>query len=184
MSGITHISTAARRHARALAELADEEGQAEAVSADLEALARALEASAELARFITSPLHGPQQQQAVLQALAEKMKLAELTRRFLSVLVENRRLALLEEVIAAWRQLQAARRGETKVRAITAEPLNATQRKKLEAVLKKALGQQVDIDNSVNPDILGGLVLHVGSRMIDASVRQRLNALKGRLKGV
>ncbi len=178
------ISGVAWRYARALSDLAAEQGVEEAISADMEALAGALEESRDFAVFVASPLFNAEQQGAVLDALASKMKLHELTARFLRVLAENRRLALLGEVIAAWRQLQARARGETKVEAITAEALSAAQRKKLAAALKKVLSREVDIDNTVDPDIIGGLVLRIGSRMIDASVKQRLNALKGALKGV
>ena len=178
------ISGVAWRYARALFDLAGEQGAQEAVSADMDALARALEESEDFAEFVASPLLNAEQQGAVIDALAKKMKLQDLTARFLRVLAQNRRLALLGEVIAAFRQLQAQARGEMKVEAITAQELTASQRKKLAATLKKALSREVDIDNTVNPDIIGGLVLRVGSRMIDASVRQRLNALKGALKGV
>jgi len=184
MSGIVHISGAAWRYARALADLAGEQKAVEAVDADMQALAAALNESADFARFIASPLYDAARQRAVLEALADKMKLHELTRRFLLVLAANRRLALLREAIAAWQKIQAEARGEMRVQAITAQPLTDAQRKKLAASLNKALKRKVDIENSVNENILGGLVLRIGSRMIDASVRQRLNALKGMLKGV
>ncbi len=184
MAAATRISTAARRYARALADLAEEADAVDAVEKDLEGLAAALEASEELARFIASPLYGGDVQRAVMKALLDKLGAHELSHRFIDTLIDNRRLALLPDVVAAWRALRAEQRGELSVEAITAEPMSAAQRKRLAAALKDALDRKVEIINSVNPDIIGGLVLRIGSRMIDASVRQRLNALKGVLKGV
>ncbi len=184
MSEAVNISAAAWRYAQALSDLAEESGSAEAVAADMQALREVLDAAPDFARFIASPLYGVERQVAVLQAVAEKLGLQDIVRRFLELLARNRRLALLPDVVAAWQRLQVERRGEVSVEAITATPLSGSQQKKLQAELKKSLGQAVEIRNSVDPDILGGLVLRIGSRMIDASVRQRLNALKGVLKGV
>ncbi len=184
MAVATRISTAALRYARALAELAEEAGAVDAVEQDLETLAAALTEAADFSRFIASPLFGGEVQRRVMDALLDALGAHDLTRRFIHTLIANRRLALLPEAIAAWRRLRAERRGELSVEAVTAAPMTAAQRKKLAAALKTALKREVDIVNSVNPDIIGGLVLRVGSRMVDASVRQRLNALKGVLKGV
>jgi len=177
-------SGAAGRYAKALLELAGEAGALDAVERDLRSLATALEESEDLSRFIRSPLYKAAQQRAALHAVLDGLKTHDLTRRFVDTLIANRRLALLPGVIAAYQRLLAERRGEMEVVAITAEPMSAAAQKKLAGKLKEALDRKVDIVNTVDPDIIGGLVLRIGSRMIDASVRHRLDALKNALKGV
>ncbi len=177
-------SGAAGRYAKALVELAEEAGAVDAVERDAQALAAALAESEELARFVRSPLFKTDQQRAVMQAILDKAQAHDLTRRLVDTLIANRRLALLADVLAACRRLLAERRGEVEVEAITAQPMTAAAQKKLAGVLNKALARKVEIVNTVNPDIIGGLVLRIGSRMIDASVKHRLDALKSALKGV
>jgi len=184
MSAQASISGVAMRYARALLELAHEQKAVDAVAADMVALQEAISESEELARFVSSPLFGAQQQGAVFKALLDKLKAHELSRRLVEVLIANGRLSLLAQVARAFQALLARERGEVSVRAITAEPLGAAQRKKLEGALARALGRKVEVDNEVNPEIIGGLVLHVGSRMVDASVKRRLASLQGMLKGV
>jgi F-type H+-transporting ATPase subunit delta len=184
MSAQASISGVAMRYARALFELAHEQKAVDAVASDMAALEKAISESHELARFVSSPLFGAQQQRAVFEALLGKMKAHALSRRLVEVLIANGRLGLLAQVARGFQALLARERGEVSVRAITAEPLGAAQRKKLQDALARALGRKVDVDNEVNPEIIGGLVLHVGSRMIDASVRSRLFSLQGMLKGV
>ena len=184
MAAATRISAAALRYARALAELAQAARVVDAVEGDLEGLAAALAVSDKLARFIASPLHGDEVQRKVMDAVLDRLQAHDLTRRFVHTLIANRRLALLDDIIAAWHQLRAEERGEVAVEAITAEPMPAAQRERLAAALNEVLDRKVEIINSVNPDIIGGLILRIGSRMVDASIRQRLNALKGVLKGV
>ena len=175
---------AAGRYAKALADLAEEAGALDAVERDLEALATALDDSEELSRFIRSPLYKGAQQRAVMHAILDKAGAHALVRGLIDTLIANRRLALLPAVMDAFRRLLAERRGELEVVAITAEPMSAAAQKKLAGRLKDALQRKVDIVNTVDPDIIGGLVLRIGSRMIDASVRHRLDALKSALKGV
>ena len=175
---------AAGRYAKALADLAEDAGALDAVERDLNALAGALDDSDELARFIRSPLFKVVQQRAVMHAILDKAQAHELTRGLLDALIANRRLALLPGVISAYQRLLAERRGEMEVVAVTAEPMSIAARKKLAGALKDALKRKVDVVNTVDPDIIGGLVLRIGSRMIDASVKHRLEALKSALKGV
>jgi len=175
---------AAGRYAKALADLAEEAGALDAVERDLKALAAALDDSEELSRFIRSPLFKAAQQRAVMHAILDKVKPHDLVRGLVDTLIANRRLALLPQVIATFLRLLAERRGELEVVAITAEPMSAAAKKKLAGKLNDALARKVDIVNTVDPDIIGGLVLRIGSRMIDASVRHRLDALKSALKGV
>ncbi len=178
-----NISEAAMRYAQALQSLAEEQKQEDAVSADLDALSDALAASDELRRFIHSPLHDAAAQQRGMTAILEKLGSGELTRRLTLLLIRNRRLALLPEIIAAWRVIVARKKGAVTAVVISAKALTATQKKKVETALKKALGGSVSIENEVDPELIGGLVVRVGSRMIDTSIRTRLNSLKAVLKG-
>ncbi len=173
-------SNVARRYARALFELARERGALDAVAADMRALLRVVDEVPGFARFLKSPLPDARAQTSAMRAILETLDAHELSRGLATVLVRNRRLALLDEVARAWLALLARDRGEVRVRAITAEPLGEAQAR----ALREALGEGVVVDNDVDPSIIGGLVLRVGSRMIDASVKHRLTALKGMLKGV
>ncbi|WP_038035504.1 F0F1 ATP synthase subunit delta [Thermopetrobacter sp. TC1] len=178
-----NISEAAMRYAQALHALAEEQGQEDAVGADLDALSEALAASEELKRFIKSPLHDAAAQERGMTAILDKLGSGELTRRLVLLLIRNRRLALLPEVIAAWRAIVAKKKGEVSAVVVSAKALTAAQKKKVESALKKALGGGVSIENEVDPELIGGLVVRVGSRMIDTSIRTRLNSLKAVLKG-
>ena len=178
-----NISEAAMRYAQALHSLAEEQGQEDAVGADLDALAKALSESEELMRFIKSPLHDAATQERGMTAIMDKLGTGALARRLVLLLIRNRRLALLPEVIAAWRAIVARKQGAVTAVVVSAKALTAAQKKKVEAALKKALGGNVSIENEVDPELIGGLVVRVGSRMIDTSIRTRLNSLKAVLKG-
>ncbi|HHN72541.1 MAG TPA: F0F1 ATP synthase subunit delta [Thermopetrobacter sp.] len=171
------------RYARALFALAGEEGVTEGVGEDLEALAGAIDAAPDLARFIASPLHDAKTQIAVLDAIMEKLGTGPLVRRFVHVVAGNRRLALLPQMIAAWRAIIARARGEIHAEVTSASPLTAAQMRKVEKALREALDSEVQIANEVDPSLIGGLVVKIGSRMIDTSLRTRLNTLKSLLKG-
>ncbi len=180
----TKSSGVAARYARALFELAAESGDTDGVAADLEKLGEAVEKSADLARLIESPLFDADEQIAGLDAIMDKLGIGALAANFVRLVAQNRRLALLPAMIEAYRTLVAERRGEIRVRVTSAAKLTATQEKKVTAALKEALGSEVLIENEVDPSIMGGLVVKAGSRMIDTSVKTRLNTLKSMLKGM
>jgi len=115
----------------------------------------------------------------VLKALGA----GDLVQRFVQVLARNRRLSLLPQMIAAWRQILAQARGEVTAQIVSATKLTKAQQKKIEEALAEALSGKVHIENEVDPSLIGGLVIKVGSRMIDTSIRTRLNTLKTLLKG-
>ncbi len=180
----TKSSGVAARYARALFELAAESGETDAVAADLEKLGEAVAASADLARLIESPLFSAEEQIAGLDAVMEKLGIGGLAANFVRLVAQNRRLPHLTAMIEAYRALVAERRGEIRVHVTSAAKLTAAQAKKVTAALKEALGSEVLIENEVDPSIMGGLVVKAGSRMIDTSVKTRLNTLKSMLKGM
>lgn len=170
------------RYARAIFALAIEARALPAVETSMAALQDALAASRDLRELATNPLVGRGAAGAAVAAVAAQMGLDDLTRRFLGVLAANRRLALLRQVIRDVAALAAARRGEVTAQVTAAHPLTAEQRSALAARLKAGIGRDVALDVSIDPAIMGGLVVRVGSRMIDSSVRTRLDMLGQALK--
>ena len=178
-----NISGVAGRYAQALFDLAREEGEVERLGEELGALSRAIAESPELSRFLKSPLHDAATQAAALDAILDRLKASPLTRNFVNLVARNRRLAHLAEIIAAFQAMTAAARGEVRVQVTSAAKLTATQQKKIARALKDALGAEVQVENEIDPSIIGGLVVRAGSRMVDTSVKTRLNTLKSILKG-
>ncbi len=171
------------RYATALFDLAVEGKALDSVGSSLIALKDALAASADLKALMTSPMVDRKAAAAGIAAVAGQMGLDKLTTAFLGVLAKNRRLSTLPAIAADFAALAAARRGEISARVTAAHPLSADQQKALAARLKAGLGRDVALDITVDPAILGGLVVRVGSRMIDSSLKTRLDALGRTLKG-
>ncbi|HWW65016.1 MAG TPA: F0F1 ATP synthase subunit delta [Sphingomonadaceae bacterium] len=171
------------RYATALFELARDEKKLDSVEASLASLKAALAESVDLDRLISSPVISRTTAASAIAATAEVMKLDPLTTRFLGVLAQNRRLSQLRSTIAAFTQLAAAHRGETTAEVVSAHPLDTAQVDALKARLKAQLGRDVTVDLSVDPAILGGLIVKVGSRQIDGSIRTKLNNLAHAMKG-
>lgn len=183
MAGTAGESGLAGRYAAALFELADEGKALDAVAGDLSALQSALEGSEDLQRLVRSPVIDRDDQWKALSALLDKMGADKLTQQFLGVVTANRRLFALTGIVQAYLAELAQRRGEVTADVVTAHPLSATQAKELEAALKKAIGGKVAVAARVDPAILGGLIVKVGSRMIDSSLRTQLQKLKFAMKG-
>ena len=173
----------AGRYATALFELARDEKQLEAVGTSLAALKQALADSDDLRTLTTSPLTSRDEALRAVKAVAASMKLDPITSNFLGVLAQNRRLAKLPEIIRAFGLLAAAHRGETSAEVISARPLDDDQVAAIRSNLKSRLGRDVTVDLSVDPAILGGLVVKVGSQMIDGSIRTKLDTLAQAMKG-
>jgi len=171
------------RYATALFDLAVEAKTLDAVAASLATLKGALAESADLKAMTTSPMVSRTAAAAGIKCVAESLKLDTLTRNFLGVLAKNRRLAALPAIIRDFNALVAARRGEISARVTSAHALSAAQQKALAAKLKAGLGRDVALDITVDPAILGGLIVRVGSRMIDSSLKTRLDSLGQALKG-
>lgn len=183
MAGNTGASGLAGRYATALFELADKDKALDAVADDLKALQAMMDGSDDLTRLVRSPVLDRDQQWRAAAAVLDKMGVNPLTRRFIGVVTANRRLFALRDIIRAYLDELASRRGEVTADVVTAHPLNDSQTKELEAALKKAVGGKVAIAHRVDPSILGGLVVKIGSRMVDSSLRTQLQKLKFAMKG-
>ena len=171
------------RYATALFDLAREEKAIDAVSESLKTLKAALAESAELRQLTNSPLVSRDQATKAVAAIASTLSLDPLTSKFLGVLAQNRRLGQLGAVIRSYGQLAARHRGETTAEVTSARPLTAAQVEALQAKLKTQLGRDVAVDLTVDPSILGGLIVKIGSRQIDSSIRSKLNTLAIAMKG-
>ena len=170
------------RYARALFDLALETKALDAVEADLKSLKAAREESADLRRALESPAYSAEDKGKVLTAIGAKGEFNAVTQKFLGVLAANRRAGALPAVIAGFEALAAAHRGTVAAEVTTAIKLTAAQSKGIQAALAQALGQKPEITTRVDPSILGGLKVKVGSRLFDASLRSKLDSLKFALK--
>lgn len=178
------VSGLSGRYATALFELAHERGTLEAVEGDMNALAALLEQSAEFRRLVKTPLLKRAQQGAAAAKVVQEMELSDITGNFLGVLAENRRLNALSGIIRDFRALLAQHKGEVTAKVVSAKPLNDTQMKALTAKLKQIAGRDVSIDARVDKALIGGLVVRIGSRMIDGSIATKLGNLERAMKGV
>ncbi|HRQ60753.1 MAG TPA: F0F1 ATP synthase subunit delta [Alphaproteobacteria bacterium] len=168
----------ALRYAKALVELAEESKKTKAVEADLSALEKILSESADFRAMIASPVISRADQQAVVAEIGKKAGFDKITVNFLKTLAENRRLYALAKMIEAVRLDLSKRRGEMKATVKVAQELSAEQRKELEAALSKSAGVDVTVEVKVEPSILGGMIVTMGSHMIDDSVARKLEKLK------
>ena len=173
----------AGRYAAALFELAGERKAVDAVSADLAAFGKAMEGNPDLARLVKSPVFSRENQGKALKAVLEKMGASALTTRFLLLLAAKRRLFALTGIIRAYESLVAKARGETEAEVISARPLADAELTELKTALKARLGREPRLAAKVDPALLGGLVVKVGSRMIDSSLRTKLDGLRAVMKG-
>lgn len=171
-----------QRYARALFDLAEEAGATAAVEADLVSLKKAHAESADLRHLLASPAFGAEDKGAGLAGVAARAKFHAITGKFLGLLAANRRAGALIEVIDAFRRLSADKRGVVAAEVVTALPLSAAQEKGVAAALRAALGKDPEISTRVDPAILGGLKVRVGSRLFDASLKSKLDSLKFALK--
>jgi len=171
------------RYAAALFNLARENKSLDTVEANLKTLESALDQSIDLKRLVTSPLVGRDAAVAAIKAVGAQLKLDGLTINFLGVLARNRRLRQAPAVITAFRAMAANYRGETTAHVTTAHPLSAAQVTALKAKLKTRVGRDVAVDMKTDPAILGGLIVKIGSQMIDGSIRTKLNTLAHAMKG-
>ncbi len=174
----------AQRYAKALLELAEEKRALDAVSADLAALGRMIAGSSDLQKLITSPLMNRADQARAVGAVAQAAGFGELTQRFLGLVAANRRLFALPGIIRAFQKMLADKRGEVAAEVTAAHPLTDAQRAAVSEAIKRVVGGKVSIDMKVDPSLLGGLIVRVGSRMIDGSVKTKLQKLQLAMKGV
>ena len=173
----------AGRYASALFDLARDQRQIESVATSLDALAQALLDSKDFNELVTSPLVSREEAGKAFGALAPDLGLDPITANFLGVLARNGRKNELRNVIRAYRRLAAEHRGETTAEVITARPLNDDQLTALRQQLRARAGRDVAIEAEVDPTILGGIVVKLGSQQVDASIRTKLNRLAQAMKG-
>jgi len=172
----------AGRYAAALFDLASEAGTVTAVESDLARLEEALSDSAELRALIRNPEISRDQLGRVAAGIAEYLGISDLTRNFLGVLSQNRRMGDLPAIIRAFVTIAAAQRGEVSAEVVSAHPLTEEQVGQLEQKLRAREGRTVKLRARVDRDLLGGLVVTIGSRRIDSSIRTRLNSLAQAMK--
>lgn len=174
----------AARYASALFDLAREDRAVKGLAKDVETLDAALAASADLRAMIASPLYGRDEQGAAIRAVADRLGLSPLVSNTLQLMAARRRLFVLPQFIAALRAMIADHRGEVTAEVTSAQPLSAEQAGRLADTLKERFGKTVKIRAAVDPALIGGLVVKVGSKMIDTSIRARLAALQNVMKEV
>ena len=178
------IGVIAERYATALFELADAQSALDQVAGDLQTLKALIRECADLRRVVDSPVLSRAEQGAAIAAVAKAAGFSELTTKFLGLASKNRRLFTLPGVIASYLGRLAARRGEKSASVASAVALSPAQQDALVSALKTAFGGNVAVDVKVDPSLLGGLVVQVGSRMVDSSLKTKLQHLKLAMKGV
>ncbi|MEP2920779.1 F0F1 ATP synthase subunit delta [Sulfitobacter sp.] len=185
MSEPASISTGiAQRYATAVFELAKEAKKVKAVETDLTALQDAMSTSDDFRALIHSPIYTRDQQAGAVSALAKKMKLSPMMANTLSLMAQKRRLFVLPQLVQTLRDIIAEDKGEVTADVTTAKALTKTQAEKLAASLKKTTGKTVTLNQTVDESIVGGLIVKVGSKMIDTSIRSKLNSLQNVMKEV
>jgi F-type H+-transporting ATPase subunit delta len=178
------ISGMAGRYATALFELALENNAVDAVKADLDRFDAMVSENPDLMRLVRSPVFSAEIQAKALGAVLEKAGIGGLTLRFLQVVVANRRLFSVRDMIRAYRVLVARHHGEVIAHVTVAETLKDAHRSAIQDALKSVTGKDVDLEVKVDPAIIGGLVVKLGSRMVDSSLRTKLNSIKHAMKEV
>lgn len=175
-------SGVALRYASALFDLANEGGALEKVDADVSTMLALLEESADLRRLVASPIFGPEEQLSAMAAVMDRANVDGLVANFVKLSIRNRRLFALPGMLTAFGELMAAHRGETIAVITSAEPLSETQATALKEALAEKAGGTIKLETHVDPSLIGGLIVRLGSQMIDTSVKTRLQGLKAAMK--
>lgn len=176
------VSGVSGRYATALFELARDQKSVDAVKADLDKFSAMLADSPDLLRLVRSPVFTADAQAKALNAVLTKAGISGIAANFLKVLTANRRLFAVADVIRAFRALVAKFKGEATAEVTVAEPLSDANLDALKAALKSVSGKDVDLNVKIDPSIIGGLVVKLGSRMVDSSLRTKLNSIKHAMK--
>ncbi|WP_102961214.1 F0F1 ATP synthase subunit delta [Mangrovicella endophytica] len=178
------VSGVADRYAQSLFELARDEGSIDTVESELSAFQTLIDENADFRRLVESPAFTSDDQLKAIEAVVAAVQPGALTGNFLKVIASNRRLFVLSAIVKRFRALAAAHRGEVEAEVVSAHPLSDSQRSELSQAIAAYAGKTVTMRESVDPAILGGLVVRIGSRQIDTSIRTKLNSLKLALKEV
>jgi len=183
-SSASLTSGVAGRYATALFEIAKHDKALGQVETDIAALEAALAESADLRELLASPIHTRDEQGRAIAAIAAKMGLGKTVTNTLGLMAQNRRLFVVPALLSQVKALIAADRGEVTAEVISAKPLTKAQTDSLAGTLKESVGKDVALDVTVDEDLIGGLVVKVGSRMIDTSIRSKLAKLQNAMKEV
>ena len=183
-SEATGVSGLAERYAAALFDLADERRMLDEVASDLRQLRTMLAASADLARLVRSPILTRGEQGKGIAALVERAGFTPLVRDFLAVVAKNRRLFAVPAMIEAYLRELAERRGEVTAEVTAAQPLSEGQLGLLSEQLRRSVGRRVSVDVTVDQGLIGGIIVKLGSRMIDGSIKSKLQRLQLAMKGL
>ena len=183
-SDVIGASGLAGRYATALFELAEADKQLDQVAGDLAQIGLMLDGSEDLTRLIRSPVVSREDQGKGMAAVLDSAGIGDLTKKFIGVVTGNRRLFALPGMIKGFLALLADKRGETTAEVVSAKALSKKQLDALGKTLKQATGSNVTIDASVDEELLGGLIVKVGSRMVDSSLRTKLSQLRFAMKGI
>lgn len=185
MPADTSVNTGiAGRYATALFELARDQGSLDAVAQDLAEIAAMYDESDDLRRMLLSPVIGNAAQGKAIAAVLEKAETGALTRNFVGVLAQNRRLFTLRDVCRVFRALLAEHRGEIVAEVTSAQTLKDPQVAAIKSELSAAMRTDVNLETKVDPALLGGMIVKIGSRMVDSSLRTKLQNLKFAMRGV
>jgi F-type H+-transporting ATPase subunit delta len=176
------VSGVSGRYATALFELARDQKSVDSITADLDRFEAMLADSADLRRLVRSPVFSAGEQSKALGAVLDQAGISGISANFLKVLTANRRLFAVADVIRAFRALVAKFKGEATADVTVAEMLNDRNLDALKAALKTVTGKDVALNVKVDPSIIGGLVVKLGSRMVDSSLRTKLNSIKHAMK--
>jgi F-type H+-transporting ATPase subunit delta len=176
------VSGVSGRYATALFELARDQKSVDSIKADLDRFEAMLADSADLRRLVRSPVFSAGEQSKALGAVLDQAEISGISANFLKVLTANRRLFAVTDVIRAFRALVARFKGEATADVTVAETLNDKNLDALKAALKTVTGKDVALNVKVDPSIIGGLVVKLGSRMVDSSLRTKLNSIKHAMK--
>jgi F-type H+-transporting ATPase subunit delta len=180
-SVVAHI---ARPYATALFELAEGQGQADAVESDLVAIHGLITESGDFARFLRSPVIVTEEKAHAMDAILAKAQVSPMVANFVKVVARNGRLFALPQIIAGFRVLAAKARGEVSADVTSATPLGREQIGDLAEALKSKIGKTVTLSEHVDPTLIGGLIVKVGSQMIDSSLKTKLTAMRIAMKEV
>jgi F-type H+-transporting ATPase subunit delta len=183
-SETTGVTSLAERYAGALFDLADQRRALDEIASDLRELRAMMQASGDFVRLIRSPVLSREEQAKGIAAIAERAGVSVLTRNFLGVVAHNRRLFAVPAMIEAFLAELAKRRGEVTAQVTAAQALSQAQLEALNQQLRRGLGSRVSLDVTVDPTLIGGIVVRLGSRMIDASIKNKLQRLQFAMKSV
>ncbi|HWA90850.1 MAG TPA: F0F1 ATP synthase subunit delta [Rhizomicrobium sp.] len=178
-----HNSTIAGRYATAIFDLAMETNSLDTVAADLAQLKAAMKASPDLTRLVKAPVFSRDDQKKGMGAVLTQMGASRLTIQFINLLAAKRRLFGLADIVAAFDAKLARHKGITKAEVTSARALNDGELAQIKAVLKAKLDREPELETHVDPQLLGGLIVKIGSRMIDSSLRSKLNGMRSAMRG-